>query len=101
MRIVVWLLRGFIFFTLFAFALNNQQTTTVHWFFGVQWSAPMVIVVLVSFAAGCAIGVIAMVPGWWKHRRAAKRAAVSPATPVMAAGGPSTQAPPQPPRDLL
>ena len=75
MRIVVWLLRAFIFFTLFAFALNNQQLTTVHWFFGVQWSAPMVIVVLVSFGAGCAIGVVAMVPGWWKHRRAAQRAA--------------------------
>jgi len=25
------------FFTLFAFALNNQQTATVHFFFGTQW----------------------------------------------------------------
>ena len=42
MRLIAWLLRAFIFFTLFAFALNNQQTATVNWFFGVNWRAPMV-----------------------------------------------------------
>jgi hypothetical protein len=26
MRILVWLFRAFLFFTLFAFALNNQQS---------------------------------------------------------------------------
>ena len=36
MRILVWLLRAFIFFTLFAFALNNQQPAAVRWFFGVE-----------------------------------------------------------------
>ena len=54
MRVFVWLFRAFIFFTLFAFALNNQQSATVRWFFGVEWHTPMVIVVLVAFAAGCA-----------------------------------------------
>ena len=54
MRILSWLLRAFIFFTLFAFALNNQHTASVHWFFGVEWRAPMVFVVLAAFAAGCA-----------------------------------------------
>ena len=46
MRIFVWLIRAFIFFTLFAFALNNQQAATVHWFFGVSWHGPMVFIVL-------------------------------------------------------
>ena len=78
MRVLVWLFRAFIFFTLFAFALNNQQTATVRWFFGVEWHAPMVIVVLVAFAAGCAIGVLAMVPSWWRHRRDRR---VAPSTP--------------------
>ena len=73
MRLLVWLFRGFIFFTLFAFALNNQQQATVHWFFGVQWQAPLVIVVLAAFAGGCAVGVLAMVPSWWRHRRRAHR----------------------------
>jgi putative membrane protein len=68
MRLISWLIRAFIFFTLFAFALNNQQTATVHWFFGVQWRAPMVIIVLIAFAAGCALGILAMLPGWWRQR---------------------------------
>ncbi len=73
MRALVWLLRALVFFTLFAFALNNQQDAVVRWFFGVEWHAPMVIVVLVAFGAGCAVGVLAMVPGWWRHRRVARR----------------------------
>jgi uncharacterized integral membrane protein len=81
MRLIVWLFRAFVFFTLFAFALNNQQQAQVHWFFGVQWQAPMVIVVLVAFAAGSAIGVLAMVPSWWRHRRQALRQP-GPATPA-------------------
>jgi hypothetical protein len=43
-----------------------------------------VIIVLVAFAAGCAIGVLAMVPAWWKHRRVARRQA-----PPDAAGTPT------------
>ena len=70
MRIVVWLIRAFLFFTLFAFALNNQHAATVHWFFGLEWQAPLVIVVLLAFAAGAALGVLAMAPNWWRARRA-------------------------------
>ena len=73
MRVLVWAFRALIFFILFAFALNNQQLAKVHWFFGVEWQAPLVIVVLVVFAAGCALGVAAMVPSWWHHRRQALR----------------------------
>ena len=69
MRILVWVLRAFLFFALFAFALNNLEPVTVHWFFGVQWQSPLVIVVLVAFGLGCALGVVAMIPAWWKHRR--------------------------------
>ena len=70
MRLLTWLLRAFIFFTLFAFALNNQQAVTVRWFFGFDWHAPLVIVVLLAFGMGCALGVLAMVPAWWRQRRA-------------------------------
>ena len=82
MRPLVCLFRSFVFFTLFAFALNNQQSTTVHWFFGAEWRAPLVIVVLVAFAAGCGIGVVAMVPAWWRHRRVARRQAPIVAAPA-------------------
>jgi uncharacterized integral membrane protein len=68
-----WMLKAAIFFTLFAFALNNQQDATVHFFFGTQWRAPLVLVVLTAFTAGVVIGVLGMVPRWWKHRRVARR----------------------------
>jgi uncharacterized integral membrane protein len=74
MWLLKWVLKAAIFFTLFAFALNNQQDTTVHFFFGTQWRAPQVLVVLIAFAAGVAVGVLGMVPRWWKHRNAATRA---------------------------
>ena len=73
MRLLVWVLRAFIFFTLFAFALNNQQRVTVRWFFGAESTAPMVLVVLAAFAIGCVVGVVSMLPGWWRERRAARR----------------------------
>jgi lipopolysaccharide assembly protein A len=101
MRLFVWLFRAFIFFALFAFALNNQQAATVHWFFGVEWHAPMVILVLVAFAAGCAIGVLAMLPSWWRHRREARRLAPPPAPPAPPAPSsvlPSEFGPEHPPR---
>ena len=72
-----WLLKAAIFFTLFAFALNNQHDATVYFFFGTRWTAPMVIVVLTAFAAGLVIGVLGMVPRWWRHRRAAALAHAS------------------------
>ena len=70
MWLLRWVLKAAIFFTLFAFALNNQQDTTVHFFFGTQWHAPQVLVVLSAFAMGVAVGVLGMVPRWWKQRRA-------------------------------
>lgn len=73
MRILVWLVRATLFFVLLAFALNNQHEASVKWFFGQEWRTPMVFIVLAAFALGCAFGVLAMVPSWWQHRRAARR----------------------------
>ena len=67
------LFKAAIFFTLFAFALNNQDDVTVRFFFGTQWQSPLVLVLLASFALGLALGVLAMVPKWWRERRAAQK----------------------------
>jgi lipopolysaccharide assembly protein A len=69
-----WVLKAAIFFTLFAFALNNQQDVTMYFFFGTQWRAPVVLVVLAAFSIGLIAGVLAMVPRWWKQRKAADQA---------------------------
>jgi len=86
-----WLLKAAIFFTLFAFALNNQHDATVRFFFGQQWTAPLVLVVLSAFGAGLVVGVLGMVPRWWTHRRAAARARQVAA--VMAKSEPAAAAP--------
>jgi uncharacterized integral membrane protein len=63
-----WILKVAIFFTLFAFALNNQQDTSVHFFFGKQWQAPQVLIVLSAFSIGVVVGVLGMLPHWLKQR---------------------------------
>ncbi len=68
-----WTLRAAIFFALLAFALNNQQAVTVQFVFGHDWTAPLVLVVLAAFALGLAAGVLAMLPRWFKQRRAARQ----------------------------
>lgn len=73
MKYLMWLLKAALFFTLFAFALNNQQEAAVHFFFGTQWMAPQVLIVLVAFSAGLVAGVLVMVPRWWMHRQAAQQ----------------------------
>jgi uncharacterized integral membrane protein len=73
MRILVWLVRAALFFTLFAFALNNQHEAGIRWFFSHEWRAPMVFIVLAAFTLGCVVGGLAMAPSWWRHRRVARQ----------------------------
>jgi uncharacterized integral membrane protein len=105
MRLIIWTLKALVFFTLFAFALNNQHPASVKWFFGVEWQAPMVFVVVAAFAAGCAFGVVAMVPGRWRARQRKPMAGSgTPATrtPTAADTGATPSAVPlHPPRDGL
>lgn len=84
LRLIKWLFKSAVFFTLFAFALNNQQDTTVHFFFGNQWRAPQVLVVLLAFSIGVAVGVIGMVPWRRKHPREPVAHVQSPETLAVA-----------------
>jgi lipopolysaccharide assembly protein A len=84
MRFIVWLLRAFIFFSLFAFALNNQHAVALNWFFGHAWETRMVFVVLAAFGAGLVFGVLAMAPSWWRQRRLAQRSAAPAASAPVA-----------------
>ena len=64
-----WILKAAIFFTLFAFALNNQHEARVYFFFGTSWQAPQVLIVLIVFAMGVSVGALGMVPRWWRSRK--------------------------------
>jgi putative membrane protein len=99
MRALLWLFRAFLFFVLFAFALNNQHEVVLHWFLGLETRTPMVLLVLGAFAMGAVFGVLAMLPNWWKtHRKAAKLASqLTPepqAKPVVSTAVPEPLPPP-------
>ncbi|MEY2874977.1 MAG: hypothetical protein RLZZ373_2348 [Pseudomonadota bacterium] len=107
MRFLSWLFRAAVFFILFAFALNNQHEAQLKWFFGFEFRAPMVLMVLVVFAAGAVFGVLAMTPNWWRQHRklsppgarvAAATDAVVPLPGGLTAAGPDVL-PSLPPRD--
>ena len=71
MRLVSWIFRAFLFLVALGFALTNQDIATLR-FFGAssfEWRAPMVIFLLVFFAAGTVLGLIAVVPTLFRQRR--------------------------------
>jgi putative membrane protein len=68
LRLLKWLLKAAVFFTLFAFALNNQGNATIYFFFGYHWTAPLALIVLAAFAAGFMVGILGMVPRWRRQK---------------------------------
>lgn len=92
MKYLIWLLKAAIFFTLFAFALNNQQAVAVYFFFGTLWKAPLVLVVLAAFACGLALGVLVMMPRWWRKRKLANPHPLSTADLTGPSGKPAAAA---------
>jgi lipopolysaccharide assembly protein A len=83
MRLLVWVLRFVVFLALFALALNNQHEVTLHSFFGLAWHTRMIYVVLAAFVIGCAVGVLAMVPRWWRRRSAPTPVPAAAAAPAV------------------
>lgn len=71
----MWLLNAAIFFVLFAFSLNNQDSVTLNLFFGASWQAPLVVVILVALVLGVFLGVLVMLPLWLRAKRSRRRAA--------------------------
>jgi uncharacterized integral membrane protein len=60
-RQLSWVLRALLFLVIFAFALLNTQTVSLRVFLGRTWEMPMILVLLLFFALGAAIGILACV----------------------------------------
>ena len=69
MRYLNWIFRVVIFLVLLGFAVKNDQPITLHYFFGYEWQSSLVLVLLIFFAAGAAVGVIAMLVNVLQQRR--------------------------------
>jgi len=69
MRYVLWLLRALLFLLLLGFAVKNSDPVTVYYYFGAEWRAPLVFVLLISLCAGIALGVLAVLGQVFRQRR--------------------------------
>ncbi len=69
MRYINWILRAVLFVLLLGFAVKNDQPVSLHYFFDYEWSSSLVVVLLLFFALGAAIGVLAMLGNVLRQRR--------------------------------
>lgn len=54
---------------LLGFAVKNSEVVTLHYYLGYQWQAPLVLVMLLFFALGAAVGVVASLGFLFRQRR--------------------------------
>jgi putative membrane protein len=64
-----WFLRALLFLALFAFALMNTDPVKLRFFLGQTWETPMIVALLVFFAFGAAIGILACLSRLLGQRR--------------------------------
>ncbi|MDB5809158.1 MAG: hypothetical protein JWN94_1280 [Betaproteobacteria bacterium] len=58
-----------IFLMLLGFAVKNTDTVALRYFLGLEWQAPLVLMLLVFFAAGAALGIAACLGAVFTQRR--------------------------------
>ena len=69
MRYISWVLRVLLFLLLLGFAVKNSEIVTLHYYFGYEWQAPLVLIILMFFTFGAAVGVVASLGFIFKQRR--------------------------------
>jgi uncharacterized integral membrane protein len=69
MRYFNWILRVVLFIALLGFAVKNDQPITLRYFFGYEWQSSLVLVLLIFFAVGAVVGVLAMFVNVLQQRR--------------------------------
>lgn len=69
MRYVTWTVRLLVFLFLLAFAAKNTDPVTLRFYFELAWQTPLVVLLLVFFAAGTAFGLVAALATLFSQRR--------------------------------
>ena len=69
MKYLIWLFRAFLFLLLLSFAVKNDQPVVLSYFFGYEWHASLVLVLLLFFAAGAAVGMLALLSNLLRQRK--------------------------------
>ena len=73
MKVLLWLLRGFVFIALFGLAVKNSEPVELRFYLDGAWQAPLSVVILLAFAAGAAVGLTATVTALVRQGRELRR----------------------------
>lgn len=69
MKIIARLLAAILFVVLFGFALKNTQEVVLRFFWDYELRGPLILLLLAFFAAGGALGILAMSPLAFRQSR--------------------------------
>ena len=69
MRYVIWILKFTLFVLVLTFAIRNTEMVTVRYFLGWEWQSPLIVVLLIVFCAGIALGLAAGLGPMFRQRR--------------------------------
>lgn len=69
MRYLGWIAKAVLFILLLGFAVKNSDVVTLRYYLGYEWHAPLVLVILLFFVAGAAVGVSACMGFLFRQRR--------------------------------
>ncbi len=69
MKFVSSLVGLIVFILFFGFALKNTQEVDLHFFLNYELRGPLVLMLLAFFIAGAALGILAVTPTVFRHRR--------------------------------
>ena len=98
MKLLFKIVAAILFVLFFGFALKNTQEVALHFFLDYEIRGPLVLLLLGFFAAGGALGVLAMTPTVFRHRRelSKHKKIVDPMQQENEAKGLARMQPPQP-----
>lgn len=72
-RIAAWLLKGLLFLLLLGLAVKNSDPVTLRYYLGVEWQAPLALVLFAFFVGGASMGLLAMLAPWVRQRSEIRR----------------------------
>ena len=69
LRLITLIVGLALFLAALGFAVKNSAAVTLHYYLGMAWQAPLVVVLLVAFAIGAVVGVVASFSYVYRLRR--------------------------------
>lgn len=69
MRYLSWLFKIILFLLLLGFAVKNTETAVLRYYLGYEWQGPLVLILLVFFCTGAALGIVASLSYLFRQRR--------------------------------